>query len=61
MITFKVIYSKQKYDVTFSLDATVSSLKSHIETLTSKFVLANVVIFVERQQSININEMIVSR
>ncbi|KAK2162509.1 hypothetical protein LSH36_97g05028 [Paralvinella palmiformis] len=35
MITFKVIYSKQKYDVTFSLDATVSSLKSHIETLTN--------------------------
>ena len=40
MITFKVIYNKQKFDVTFPLDATVASLKSHIETLTSKLLFS---------------------
>lgn len=34
-VTFKVIYNKQKYDVTFPLDKTVLDLKSHIQTLTS--------------------------
>lgn len=34
MVTFKVMFNKQKYDVTFDLDGTVSALKSHIQTIT---------------------------
>ncbi|KAI1291855.1 Ubiquitin domain-containing protein UBFD1 [Halotydeus destructor] len=33
-IDFKVIYNKEKYDVTFPVDDTVSCLKQHIEKLT---------------------------
>lgn len=33
-IDFKVVYNKQKYDVTFPLDHTVAKLKIHIQTLT---------------------------
>ncbi|XP_064609055.1 ubiquitin domain-containing protein UBFD1-like isoform X2 [Liolophura sinensis] len=33
-IDFKVIFNKQKYDVTFPLDSTIGSLKTHIQTLT---------------------------
>ena len=36
MIEFSVIYNKQKYDITFSLDDTVNSLKNEIEKLTGK-------------------------
>lgn len=34
MVSFKVIYNKQTYDVTFPLDDPVTSLKNHIEKLT---------------------------
>lgn len=34
-VDFKVFYKKQKFDVTFPLDNTISSLKDHIQTLTS--------------------------
>lgn len=33
-VDFKVIFNKQKYDVTFPIEETVAKLKSHIETLT---------------------------
>ncbi|XP_063444728.1 ubiquitin domain-containing protein UBFD1-like isoform X1 [Mytilus trossulus] len=33
-VDFKVIFNKQKYDVTFPIDETIAKLKSHIETLT---------------------------
>ncbi|KAL4239848.1 Ubiquitin domain-containing protein ubfd1 [Mactra antiquata] len=33
-VTFKVIYNKQKYDVTFPIDKTVLELKKHVQTLT---------------------------
>ena len=36
-VSFKVIFSKQKFDVTFELDETVASLKSHIEKLTGTY------------------------
>ena len=35
-VTFKVIYNKQKYDVTFELDKNIMDLKKHIQTLTGK-------------------------
>ncbi|XP_013393902.1 ubiquitin domain-containing protein UBFD1 [Lingula anatina] len=35
MVDIKVIYNKQKYDVSFDMDETVSNLKTHIQTLTS--------------------------
>lgn len=35
-VTFKVIYNKQKYDVTFELDKTILDLKKHVQTLTGK-------------------------
>lgn len=35
-IDFKVVFNKQKYDVTFPLDHTVAKLKIHIQTLTGK-------------------------
>lgn len=35
-VDFKVIFNKQKYDVTFPIDETVAKLKSHIQTLTGK-------------------------
>ena len=34
MVDFKVVYNKQKYDINFALDDSVSSLKQHLETLT---------------------------
>lgn len=34
-ISFKVIFNKRKYDVTWELDKTVLSLKDHIQTLTN--------------------------
>ena len=33
-VEFKVIFNKQKYDVTFPLDNTVLKLKDHVQTLT---------------------------
>ncbi|XP_052819377.1 ubiquitin domain-containing protein UBFD1-like isoform X1 [Mya arenaria] len=33
-VTFKVIYNKQKYDITFELDKTILDLKKHVQTLT---------------------------
>ena len=33
-VEFKVIFNKQKHDVTFPLDNTVLKLKDHIQTLT---------------------------
>lgn len=35
-VTFKVIYNKQKYDVTFELDKTILDLKKHVQTLTGR-------------------------
>ena len=35
-MTFKVIYKKQKYDVTLPIDETVLNLKDHINTLTGR-------------------------
>ncbi|RUS74433.1 hypothetical protein EGW08_017798, partial [Elysia chlorotica] len=34
-VRFTVIYKKQKHEVSWPLDCTVSKLKSHIESLTS--------------------------
>ncbi|XP_076366850.1 ubiquitin domain-containing protein UBFD1-like isoform X4 [Tachypleus tridentatus] len=34
MIDFKVVYNKQKFDVSFPYDETVGALKQHIHTLT---------------------------
>ncbi len=36
-VDFKVVYNKQKYDVTFPVDDSVSSLKAHLEKLTGEF------------------------
>lgn len=33
LVDFKIFYNKQKFDISFSLNATVISLKQHIETL----------------------------
>ncbi|RWS07439.1 ubiquitin domain-containing protein UBFD1-like isoform X2 [Dinothrombium tinctorium] len=33
-VNLKIIYNKEKFDVSFNLDATVSQLKDHIQTLT---------------------------
>ena len=33
-VEFKVIFNKQKYDVTFPVDKTVLKLKEHVQTLT---------------------------
>ncbi|XP_070580422.1 ubiquitin domain-containing protein UBFD1-like [Ptychodera flava] len=33
-VDFKIVYNKQKHDVTFGLDETVATLKLHIQTLT---------------------------
>ena len=35
-VSFKVIYNKQKHDVTFPLDKTVIDLKKHLEEITGK-------------------------
>ncbi|XP_022091440.1 ubiquitin domain-containing protein UBFD1-like [Acanthaster planci] len=35
MVDFKVMYNKQKYDVSFDLDGTVATLKTHVQTITS--------------------------
>ncbi|XP_012274446.1 ubiquitin domain-containing protein UBFD1 [Orussus abietinus] len=35
LIDFKVIYNKQKIDVTFALDSTVGRLKAHLENIIS--------------------------
>lgn len=35
-VSFKVIYNKQKFDVTFPLDDTILSLKAHIQTFTGR-------------------------
>lgn len=34
--TFKVIFSKSKYDITFPLDDTVAQLKDHLEVITGE-------------------------
>lgn len=34
MVDFKVVFNKQKYDISFPLDNKVSALKTHIQTLT---------------------------
>ncbi|XP_038064147.1 ubiquitin domain-containing protein UBFD1-like isoform X2 [Patiria miniata] len=34
LVDFKVMYNKQKYDVSFDLDGTVATLKTHVQTLT---------------------------
>ncbi|XP_033741985.1 ubiquitin domain-containing protein UBFD1-like [Pecten maximus] len=33
-VEFKLIYKKQKYDVSFPMDNTIKNLKEHVETLT---------------------------
>ena len=38
-VSFKVIYNKQKHDVTFPLDDTVIDLKKHLEEITGEIVL----------------------
>lgn len=34
MVSFKVVYNKQKHDVTFPLDETVQNLKEHLKSIT---------------------------
>lgn len=43
-VTFKVVYNKQKHDVTFELDKTVLDLKKHIQTLTGKWLILSSVV-----------------
>lgn len=38
-VDFKVIYNKQKYDVSFPIDDSVSKLKTHIQELTGELSL----------------------
>ena len=38
-VSFKVIYNKQKHDLTFPLDDTVIDLKKHLEEITGETVL----------------------
>lgn len=38
-VTFKVVFNKKKYDVTFALEDTVADLKTHLETLTGNMEL----------------------
>ena len=33
-VDFKIIYNKQKFDVSFPLDKTASELKVHVQSLT---------------------------
>ena len=35
-VDFKVIFNKQKYDVSFPLDDTVTQLKNHLEKITRR-------------------------
>ena len=35
-VSVKVVYNKQKYDVSFQLDGTVTAFKAHLETLTGE-------------------------
>ncbi|CAH1794436.1 unnamed protein product, partial [Owenia fusiformis] len=37
MVTFKVVYNKQKQDVTYDLDSTILDLKKSIETKIGMF------------------------
>jgi hypothetical protein len=34
MISFRVVWNKKNYDVTFNANDTIENLKKHIETLT---------------------------
>lgn len=36
-VTFKVMFNKQKHDVTFDLDGTVTALKDHIQRITGEY------------------------
>lgn len=36
-VEFKIVYNKQKYDVTFPTNETVAKLKAHVQTLTGNF------------------------
>ena len=38
-VNFKVIFNKQKYDITFALDESVTELKTHLATLTSEYII----------------------
>ena len=40
-VSFKVIYNKQKHDVTFPLDNTVIDLKKHLEQITGMCTVAD--------------------
>lgn len=33
-VDFKIVYNKQKHDVTFPINETVAKLKAHVQTLT---------------------------
>lgn len=50
MVDFKLIYNKQKFDVTFDLNDTVSSLKNQIETLTNVPVAMQKIMFKGKMQ-----------
>ena len=38
-IDVKVVYNKQKFDVTFQLDLTVTAFKNHLEKLTGNVIV----------------------
>lgn len=39
-VDFKVIFNKQKYDVTFPVNNTIAKLKSHVESLTGMYTVS---------------------
>ena len=41
MVSFRVVWNKHNYDVTFNANDTVGNLKKHIETLTGQEICEN--------------------
>ena len=40
--TFKVIFNKQKYDISFDLYATVAQLKEHLHSVIGNWILFSI-------------------
>ena len=52
-VDFKIIYNKKKFDVTFPLDDTVTSLRKHVETLTGYIAYSYIYIFFPKYRIIS--------
>lgn len=40
--TFKVVFNKKKYDISFDLDSTISQLKEHLHSIIGIYMRLNI-------------------